>query len=115
MAAQPRPAAVTWFLVYCGVSVCACYLVTGRVSADSSCSALEPAQLDMTSMEATVTGVLLTVVGGTFLAASAAPFFLPARPWVWIYADLVVTACGMTRRVLYHASIPAADLLRCKP
>ena len=98
----PRPAAVTWFLVYCGV-LCALYLVL--VACGVLVLAMGPAKLDMKPVEATVTGVLLTVLGGAFLAVSAAPFFLPARPWVWIY-DLVVICIGMTSACFLPASIP---------
>jgi hypothetical protein len=59
----------------------------------------------MTPTEAKVVGALLTCVSGAFLAASAAPFLLPARPWVWIY-DLVVICLGMTSACFLPATIP---------
>ena len=97
-----RPAVLTWFFVYCGV-LCAMYL--GLVACGLVFLSLEPAQLDMTPEAAKALGAIFIVVGGAFLAVSAAPFFLPARPWVWIY-DLVVICMGMTSACFLPAAIP---------
>lgn len=99
---QPRPAAVTWFLVYCGVL---CFLYLGVVAIGIVFLSLDPAQLDQSRMEALVLGGLFTVVGAACLVASALPFFLPRRPWVWIY-DLVIICMGMTSACFLPASIP---------
>ena len=102
MPAQARPAAVKWFLVYCGV-LSAMYL--GLLACGIVVLVLGPAQLDMTPSAAALTGGILTGVGAAFLAVSAAPFLLPPRPWVWIY-DLVVICVGMTSACFLAASIP---------
>ena len=102
MPVPPRPAAVTWFLVYCGV-LCAMYL--GLVACGIALLVMGPSHLDMTPSAALLTGGILTGVGTAFLAVSAAPFLLPARPWVWIY-DMVVICMGMTSACFLPASIP---------
>ena len=52
-----------------------------------------------------VTGWILLVAGILFLVASALPFFLKPKPWVWVY-DLVIICSGMLSTCLIVASIP---------
>lgn len=96
-----RPAAVTWFFVYCGV-LCAIYVAV--VAGGAYFITLAPTTPDE-RFATLMTGWIFAVVGAACLAASAAPFFLPRRPWVWVY-DLVIICLGMTSACFLPASIP---------
>jgi hypothetical protein len=96
------PKVVVWFKVYAALFA-ALYLVV------AACSLvfflLDPAELDMARPEALLTGAFLVVLGLVLAAAFALPFFLPPKPWLWIY-DLVLICIGLTSPCCMPASIP---------
>lgn len=49
-------------------------------------------------------GVILLVIGLPLAVACALPFFLPRKPWVWVY-DLVIICLGMNSCCLLPASV----------
>ena len=53
---------------------------------------------------AVVYGVILLAVGLPLAVACALPFFLPRKPWVWVY-NLVIICVGMTSCCILPASV----------
>lgn len=97
-----RPAVVRWFYVYC-VVLCVLYLVVAACCLPFFL--IEPAELDMGKTEAVLMGVMMLVMGLFFFVLFLMPFFLPRRPWVWVF-DLVLICIGMTSACFLLASIP---------
>lgn len=52
-----------------------------------------------------ISGWIMLVAGVPFLVASALPFFLRPKSWVWIY-DLVIICSGMVSACLLPITIP---------
>jgi uncharacterized membrane protein len=97
-----RPAVVRWYYVYCGV-LCVVYLAVA-----ACCLPLfliEPAELDMGKTEAVLMGVMMLVMGLVFFVLFLMPFFLPRRPWVWVF-DFVLICIGMTSACFLLACVP---------
>jgi uncharacterized membrane protein len=97
-----RPPVVRWFYVYCAV-LCVVYLAVAAFCLPLFL--IEPAELDMGKTEAVVMGVVFLVMGLVFFVLFLMPFFLPQRPWVWVF-DLVLICIGMTSACFLLACVP---------
>jgi predicted membrane channel-forming protein YqfA (hemolysin III family) len=97
-----RPTLVRWFYVYCGV-LCVIYLAVAACSLPFFL--IEPSELDMGKTEAVFVGVMMLVMGLVFFVLFLMPFFLPQRPWVWVF-DLVLICIGMTSACFLLACVP---------
>jgi len=97
-----RPTVVRWFYVYCGV-LCVVYLAVAACCLPFFL--IEPAELDMGKTEAVFMGVMMLVMGLVFFVLFLMPFFLPQRPWVWVF-DLVLICIGMTSACFLLACVP---------
>jgi hypothetical protein len=100
---QPPPKVLTWFRVYLGV-LCLGYAAAAALGV---CFAFFP---DFGAKFADgdnliVTGWILLIGSVLLLAASALPFFLKPRPWVWTY-DLVLICAGMMSACLIFGCVP---------
>lgn len=98
----PTPAVVTWFKVYCGV-LAVLYLLFAGMGVIYFVIPAE--EMEMAEAEAKIVGSVFIGMGGLFFVAAILPFFLPRRPWVWVY-DLVLIALGMTSACFIPACIP---------
>jgi Na+(H+)/acetate symporter ActP len=91
---ESPPSVIKWFRVYL-VVLCLVYafcIVYGWAEASSPSFS---SQLTRDNhLPAETEGQILLIAGIIFFLASALPFFLKPRPWVWIY-DLVVICLGM--------------------
>jgi hypothetical protein len=65
----------------------------------------DPADTEMSTVVARITGALLLVLGLGLFGACLLPLILRPRPWLWTY-DLVVICLGMTSACILPASIP---------
>lgn len=97
-----RPAVVGWFLAYCAF-LCVLYLLVAGFSLPFFL--LNPDELEMGRAEAIVVGVMFLAMGLVFFVLFLMPFFLPRRPWVWVF-DLVLICIGMTSACFLPACIP---------
>lgn len=97
-----RPTVVRWFYVYCGV-LCVVYLAVAGCCLPFFL--IEPAELDMGKTEAVLMGAMMLVMGLVFFVLFLMPFFLPQRPWVWVF-DLVLICIGMTSACFLLACVP---------
>lgn len=105
---QPvRPGVITWFHVYTAC-LAGLYLLLAGIMGLASIGVLVDPPENVPADEQALVGVmflvftlLLTAPAGVFLA----PFFLPRKPWVWIY-DIVLIGIGMTSCALWPATIP---------
>lgn len=97
-----RPTVVRWFYVYCGV-LCVVYLAVAACCLPFFL--IEPAELDMGKTEAVLMGAMMLVLGLVFFVLFLMPFFLPQRPWVWVF-DLVLICIGMTSACFLLACVP---------
>ena len=86
------PPVLRWFKVYAGVmtAIYVLCLIGGPIMIFFAGTVRGDERVLLT-----IQGTLLAVVGLAFSIACALPFFLPRRPWVWIY-DLVIICVGMT-------------------
>lgn len=99
---QPPPKVLTWFKGYLAI-LCLMYLLVIALGVFVFYSA--SAKPDRFGDEHPAwTGWAMVILGVLFLIASALPFFLRSKPWVWVY-DLVVICSGMTSVCLVPASI----------
>jgi hypothetical protein len=100
---EPTPKVVIWFRVYLAF-LCVMY---GFCVALGVFFAFFPdyssGSNDQTST--IINGWLFMVVGSVFLVASALPFFLKPKPWVWVY-NLVIICLGKMSCCLLPACIP---------
>ncbi len=90
------PGVVVWFKVYAGF-LCFIY---GICIAIGLLFLLLPNWIEFTDPDfpeitAYIYGAVFLVLGLIFLIASALPFFVTPRPWIWTY-DLVIICLGMT-------------------
>jgi hypothetical protein len=98
----PRPGVVVWFKVYAAV-MCAIYLAVAAASLIFFL--VDPVELEMERGAAMLVGAIMLVMGLGLFGAFVLPFFLPARPWVWVY-DLVMICLGLTSACLIPFCIP---------
>ena len=96
------PKIMVWFKVYAALFA-ALYL--GLSAFSLVFFVVDPSSLDMAREEALITGVLMLIIPLPLSAAFVLPFFLPPRPWVWVY-DLVLICIGLTSPCCMPASIP---------
>lgn len=97
-----RPKVISWFKVYCAF-LCLLYLATAAFSLFFFLA--DPADTEMSTVVARITGALLLVLGLGLFGACLLPLILRPRPWLWTY-DLVVICLGMTSACILPASIP---------
>jgi len=99
---QPPPPALWWFKVYTGVMTgiyVLCMLAAPLLLWIGTRARSEDRVAFL--IEAPV----LFVVGLVLAIGFALPFFLPRKPWVWIY-NLVLICIGMTSCCILPAAIP---------
>lgn len=96
------PGAVTWFRVY---AVLFTLMYLGVVVLGVLFVILGEAYLEMPSQEALLVGGIMAVMSVPFALAYIASFFLPRKPWVWVY-DLVLIAVGLTSCLTMPFAIP---------
>ena len=97
-----RPPAVRWFYVYSAV-LCVVYLAVAAFCLPFFL--VEPAELEMGKTEAVIIGVMMLVMGLVFFVLFLMPFFLPRKPWVWVF-NLVLICIGMTSACFLPACVP---------
>ncbi|MHC5004784.1 MAG: hypothetical protein ACYTJ0_16860 [Planctomycetota bacterium] len=97
-----RPAVWTWFVVYCVFMALLYVLVMG---VGVVLLLVDPVELEMDSMEATIMGSAYAALGAVLAVPYAVAPFLPPRRWVWI-GDLVLICLGMTSCCTLPACIP---------
>lgn len=95
------PPVLSWFKIYAGVltaiyALCALaspvlFFLASQMRGDEKVGAM-------------VYAVILLAVGLPFAIACALPFFLPRKPWVWVY-NLVIICVGMTSCCIVPASV----------
>lgn len=83
--------------------MCAIYLAVAAASLIFFL--VDPVELEMERGAAILVGVMMLVMGVALFGAFALPFFLPARPWVWVY-DLVMICLGLTSACLLPFCVP---------
>jgi hypothetical protein len=98
----PRPEVVIWFKIYCG-ALCVLYL--GVAALSLVYFMIDPATLELSHLEAQMTGTVLLVAGLVCYGACMIPFVFQPRPWLWVY-DLVVICVGMTSFCCMPVCIP---------
>ena len=96
------PQAWSWYVAYC-LAMAAMYFVVAALGVVFL--ALDPADLEMESLEARVQGVVLLVMGLALCVPFAVAPLLPRRSWVWVYG-IVLIAVGLTSCCCMPASIP---------
>jgi MFS family permease len=90
------PGVVTWYRVYCGaLAVVYLALVVGGVAFMFFSDRIAQGDDEVPQWFGIVYGAVLIVLGLVFLSAYLAAFFLPAKPWVWIYG-IVLISIGFT-------------------
>jgi hypothetical protein len=103
---KTKPGVVTWYRVYCGLMALMYFAVAalgivGLFFQKEMTSGPDP----MPPFVALFMCLLWLALGLAFAAIFVAPFFIPPRPWAWIY-HLVLIAIGMTSPCCMPASIP---------
>lgn len=99
---QP-PRVLIWFKVYLAVL---CLMYAFCIALGAGFAFFPDLISNITGeTESTSMGWVLMIFGILFLAASALPFFLKPKPWVWIYC-LVAICSGMLSTCLIIACIP---------
>jgi hypothetical protein len=100
---QTTPGAVTWFKVYCAILI---LLYLGM-----SCLGplmmvgIEQEEPDLGPEFAMVFGGIIVVMCLALAAVFASPFFLPRKPWVWIF-DLILIGLGLSSCCFWPICIP---------
>jgi hypothetical protein len=97
-----KPTVVTWFKVYCAVLTFVYLLL---IPGGLVYLLLDPATLQMEPLEAKLVGITFLVLAIPLAITSVLPFFLPPKPWVWVYS-LVLICLGMTSCCFLLASVP---------
>lgn len=98
----PRPPVIIWFKVYCGL-LCFTYLLVLLLSIPFLMGVIPRDEMPPTM--AVLMGLVFLVLGFALFIACLLPFFLPPKPWVWIY-DLVIICLGLTSACFMVFSIP---------
>lgn len=99
--AMTPPPVLLWFKIYTGV-LTAIYALC--VLASPVLFFLASQMRGDEKVGAMVYAVILLAVGLPFAIACALPFFLPRKPWVWVY-NLVIICVGMTSCCILPASV----------
>lgn len=98
----PAPPVWKWYVAYCALMALLYLAVTG-------CSAIflvvNPAQLEMSPVEAKIIGLGGGVLGLMLFIPYAVAPFLPQRPWAWI-VGLVLIGIGMTSTCFLPIAVP---------
>jgi hypothetical protein len=94
-----------WYRVYAGLMAAMYVLFTAFMVVFGALEATHPGRQRGPAIAAWV--YLVVIVGGSALlaAAYAAAFFLPFKPWAWIY-HIVLIGIGMTSVCCLPACIP---------
>lgn len=99
-ASTPPPPVWRWYRLYAGALAAVYVLVVVGGLLMAVLAPQEPGE-----PPPWLFGLLAVVLGGVFAAAFIAAFFLPRRPWAWIY-HLVLIAIGMTSACCIPFSVP---------
>jgi hypothetical protein len=102
MEPTPRPAVLTWFIVYCLLMALAYVFCIGIAL---WIFFVAPTLLEEDASMAMIMPWIFLVLGIVLLVASILPLFLRPKPWVWIY-DLVLICLGLTSCLYLPFSIP---------
>lgn len=101
---QPlRPSVLTWQKIYCGLMSCL-YIVTmigGSIFLFLATTLSNGQDAAILIFQ----GIVLLVLGLIFAGVFAASFFIPNRPWAWIY-NIVLICLGMSSCCTLPATIP---------
>ncbi len=102
MSGQSPPPVIRWFKVYTGVmtGIYALCIVAGPLVMFAATKVHADERVVLM-----IQGAILMIVGLLFGIAFALPFFLPRKPWVWIY-NLVLICIGMTSCCILPATVP---------
>jgi hypothetical protein len=98
----PRPPVLWWQQAYCGAMT---LLYVAVVVGVLALFWAEWADAEMSAAELLVFGGMVLALGLALAGAFAASFFLPRRPWVWVY-HLVLIAIGMTSACCLPVTVP---------
>lgn len=96
------PKVFFWFKMYAGL-LSLIYLV--MVAFSLVFFLADPQDLDMPKTFALLIGMLFLGLGLVLFIACLLPFFLPPKPWVWIY-NLVIICVGMTSACFLPICVP---------
>lgn len=101
-AEQQTPAVWKWYVAYCIIMALGFFLlaVTGLFT-----FFVDPAELEMSSGEATLMSVTLVFVGLLLLFPYAVAPFLPRQNWAWVLG-IVLISIGMTSTCCLPVAIP---------
>ena len=99
---QMKAQVVMSFKIYCGF-LCLLYLAVDAASLFFFLG--NPAELEMSALEARLVGGLLLVVGLGLFIAYLLPLLLSPRSWLWTY-DLVSIGLGVTSPCFLPACMP---------
>lgn len=91
-----------WYRIYAG-SMAAMYAMLIALGIFVIFFGADPSKNEQT--EALIGGLLYAVLGAVFFLIYAAAFFLPRKPWAWIY-HIVLICIGLTSCCLLPATIP---------
>jgi len=103
----PKPAATTWYMVYCVLMALMYLLVAGA----GAMILFGPAEMQRSltesqnSLEPMVLGAVYAGLGLLFGCLYALGALAPRRPWAWIYG-IVLIAFGMTSICCLPLTIP---------
>jgi MFS family permease len=95
------PAVLLWFKIYTG-ALTALYVLCVLASPVLFVLGMRTHSDDR--FVALVYSVILLAIGVPLAVACALPFFLPRKPWVWVY-NLVIICIGMTSCCILPASV----------
>lgn len=104
--ATAAPGVLRWYRVYCAAMsllYLACLVGGALLLVYRHQVARWDKDLDATFW--VVYGLVFLAIGGVLFAAFLASFFLPTRPWVWVY-HLVLMGLGLTSPCCIPASLP---------
>lgn len=93
--AGDRPDVYLWLLVYCGLMAMLYLCIMGMGLAGFAAVFLDEGMSEEDRITVPIGGAVLVAIGLALCTAFMLPFFVPRRPWVWIY-DLVLICLGMT-------------------
>jgi hypothetical protein len=100
------PPILPWYRAYCAL-MAVLYVVVAGVGVFLAIAHQSLAEGDPTTspMEMLVIGVVCAVMGLALVVPFVLAFFLPRRPWVWVY-HLVLICLGMTSACCLPATVP---------
>jgi len=88
---ENRPGVIAWYRAYLAVLVLL-FLFSAGAGIVPLVFEIDPEELGMPPV---AFAAIMTGMGGVLLLLTAAAFFLPRRPWAWIY-HIVLICIGMT-------------------